>query len=216
VNPGAATHTAPVTRLPSAHVLGAGPIAAWLRTRFLAVPPAAAADLVIDARVAAPPTTGGRAPDLTLCWGRAAPAEGTGFSVVLPPARLAAERPTVELLAPNGPAGERVQGLLHAAGLATLVVADQPGGVAFRLVAGLINEAFTALAEGLADAPTLDLAMRLGVNYPDGPLAWAVKLGLADVLAGLSGLQREFGMERYAPSSLLRRHVTHGTSPLGA
>lgn len=213
--PGAAALTAPAARLPSAHVLGSGPVAAWLRTRFLAVPPSAAADLVIDARVAADSTTAERTPDLTLCWARTAPAEGVGFSVVPPPARLAAESTTVELLAPTGPTGERVRGLLNAAGLVTLVVPDQPGGVAFRLVAGLINEAFIALAEGLADAATLDLAMRLGVNYPEGPLAWAVELGLADVMAGLSALQREFGMERYAPSSLLRRHVTHGTSPLG-
>ena len=212
----------PLKAAPTAHVLGEGPVARWLRARFGAAPSPAEADLIVDARVGA--TDDGQTagvPRLALCWGRSAPAGGVGFSVLPPPARLK-HPPTVtlELLAPpNADASKDmrlVTSLLHGAGFSTLEVPDQPGGVAFRLFAGLVNEAFSALAEGLAGASTLDLAMRLGVNYPEGPLAWADELGLADVLAGLEGLRHELGAERYAPHPLLRQFVKYGTSAGGA
>ncbi len=214
--------TTPAGAPARAHVVGEGPVAGWLRARLEQAPSAEEADLIIDARVGAkdePPTSG--TPRLTLCWGRSAPAAGVGFSVVPPPSRLPHAPPaTLELLEPQGATGphdlQRVRSLLHGAGVSTLVVPDQAGGVAFRLLAGLVNEAFSALAEGLSDAATLDLAMRLGVNYPDGPLAWADELGLADVLAGLEGLRHELGAERYAPHPLLRRFVKYGTSASGA
>jgi len=240
---GAESQPAPVNAPATAHVLGEGPVARWLRARFESAPSAAEADLIVDARVGAPddsqapgapepprasgapapPRASGTpgAPRLTLCWGRSAPAGGVGFSVLPPPSRLAQAPPaTLELLAPPGatatPDMRLVTGLLHDTGFSTLEVPDQAGGVAFRLLAGLVNEAFSALAEGLADASMLDLAMRLGVNYPEGPLAWADELGLADVLAGLEGLRHELGAERYAPHPLLRQFVKYGTSASGA
>jgi 3-hydroxybutyryl-CoA dehydrogenase len=100
---------------------------------------------------------------------------------------------------------EPARNVLEAHGLATLTLPDRAGGVAFRLVALLANEAASALAEGLADAPAIDTAMRLGTRYPHGPLAWASELGLADLHAALRGLQHEIGAERFAPQPLLTR-----------
>jgi 3-hydroxybutyryl-CoA dehydrogenase len=59
----------------------------------------------------------------------------------------------------------------------------------------------------VADAPAIDTAMQLGVNYPHGPLAWADQIGPARILATLEALQRFTGDDRYRPAPLLRRVV---------
>jgi len=46
-----------------------------------------------------------------------------------------------------------------------------------RIVAQLVNEACFAADEGVASAPEIDRAMRLGLNHPRGPFEWARELG---------------------------------------
>ena len=62
----------------------------------------------------------------------------------------------------------------------------------------------------LATPQHIDLAMRLGVNYPAGPLEWAEAIGLEEMLQALQDLQREVGAERLAPHPLLGRLVSAG------
>jgi 3-hydroxybutyryl-CoA dehydrogenase len=95
-------------------------------------------------------------------------------------------------------------------GLDTARVADGPGLVRARIVCALVNEAVTALAEGVASAADIDTAMRLGTNYPRGPLAWGDLIGLDVVLGIMRGLQEEFGEDRYRPAPLLARYVQAG------
>jgi 3-hydroxybutyryl-CoA dehydrogenase len=95
-------------------------------------------------------------------------------------------------------------------GLTPTLVADGPGLVRARLVCALVNEAATALAEGVATAREIDAAMRLGMNYPYGPLAWGDLVGLDLVLGVLRGLHEEFGEDRYRPCPLLIRYVQAG------
>jgi len=84
-------------------------------------------------------------------------------------------------------------------------IADSPALILPRIVCMLANEAVFALQEGVAEGDQIDLAMRLGVNYPQGPLAWARRLGYGRVLAVLDHLQREYREERYRAAQLLRR-----------
>lgn len=95
-------------------------------------------------------------------------------------------------------------------GQETIVVADGPGLVRARTVCCLINEAAGLLMEGVASAADIDKAMRLGMNYPHGPLAWADLIGLDAVLGVMTGLFDEWGEDRYRPSPLLRRMVAAG------
>ncbi|MBJ3813630.1 3-hydroxyacyl-CoA dehydrogenase PaaC [Shimwellia pseudoproteus] len=88
-----------------------------------------------------------------------------------------------------------------------LLVADYPGLLAWRTVAMLVNEALDAVQKGVASADDIDVAMRLGVNYPHGPLAWGESLGWQRVLTVLENLQKHYGEERYRPSSLLRERA---------
>jgi 3-hydroxybutyryl-CoA dehydrogenase len=98
-------------------------------------------------------------------------------------------------------------GLLQSAGIAVSVIDDLPGLLVMRAVAMLANEAAETVQAGVASAAAVDTAMRLGVNYPQGPLAWAEEIGLKRVLEVLDHLRRSYGEERYRASWLLRRKV---------
>jgi 3-hydroxybutyryl-CoA dehydrogenase len=67
----------------------------------------------------------------------------------------------------------------------------------------IINEAFLTLQEGTAERKDIDLAMKLGTNYPGGPFEWAEKWGLDEVARLLHRLQQSTGEPRYVRSHLL-------------
>jgi len=98
-------------------------------------------------------------------------------------------------------------GLLQAAGLDVFVIEDVPGLVVTRTVAMLANLAADAVAGRVASAADIDTAMRLGVNYPRGPLAWAGQWGLRAVLATLDELEGWYRDGHYRASPLLRGAV---------
>lgn len=100
--------------------------------------------------------------------------------------------------------------LLQRAGLTVSLLSDSPALAVLRTVAMLANEAADALLQGVASAGDIDLAMRAGVNYPLGPLAWADAIGLPLILKVLENLQASYGEERYRPALLLRRRVAEG------
>jgi 3-hydroxybutyryl-CoA dehydrogenase len=89
-------------------------------------------------------------------------------------------------------------------------VEDAPGLVLGRIVCQLVNEAAFALGEGIGSASDIDAAMRLGYNYPRGPLEWADLIELDHVLATLDALYEERREERYRVAPLLRRMVAEG------
>jgi 3-hydroxybutyryl-CoA dehydrogenase len=107
-------------------------------------------------------------------------------------------------------ARDQAVALLQRAGLKVSQLADLPGLAVLRSVAMLANEGADAVLQGVGSAADIDLAMRAGVNYPQGPLAWADAIGLAGVLRTLEHLQASYGEERYRPSLLLRRRVAEG------
>ncbi len=98
-------------------------------------------------------------------------------------------------------------GLLAAAGITASVIDDAPGLIAARTVAMLVNEAFDGLHRGTASESDIDLAMRLGTNYPLGPFAWAERWGHASVVTILDNLAAVYGDGRYRVSPLLRRRA---------
>jgi 3-hydroxybutyryl-CoA dehydrogenase len=101
-------------------------------------------------------------------------------------------------------------GLFQALGKQVSIVGDGPGLVVLRTVSLLVNEAADAVHQGVCSARDLDTAMRIGVNYPRGPLAWAEALGLPYMLAVAENIARGYGEDRYRPAPLLRRLVLAG------
>jgi 3-hydroxybutyryl-CoA dehydrogenase len=92
------------------------------------------------------------------------------------------------------------------------VIDDAPGLVVTRTVAMLVNGAVEAVNQGVAGAADIDTAMRLGTNYPLGPLAWGDRWGPAAIAGILDAMQAWYGEDRYRPSARLRRVAAAGGS----
>jgi 3-hydroxybutyryl-CoA dehydrogenase len=78
-----------------------------------------------------------------------------------------------------------------------------------RLFAQIANETAFALEEGIAAPEDMDTAMRLGLNWPLGPLGFAEEIGATAAVELLAKLEREKGAA-YAPAPLLRRAAEQG------
>ncbi|HYN63717.1 MAG TPA: 3-hydroxyacyl-CoA dehydrogenase family protein, partial [Candidatus Limnocylindrales bacterium] len=60
------------------------------------------------------------------------------------------------------------------------------------------------VAEGVAAPEAIDIAMRLGTNYPSGPLEWGERIGLDHVIHTLDALHAMVPDGRYRVVPLLR------------
>jgi 3-hydroxyacyl-CoA dehydrogenase len=80
-----------------------------------------------------------------------------------------------------------------------------------RIGAQIANEASFALGDGVASAADIDTAMRLGFNWPIGPLEWADRLGPARAVGILDELRQLHG-DGYRAATLLREAAAQGTS----
>lgn len=107
-------------------------------------------------------------------------------------------------------------GLFQALGKQVSVIADVPGMIVGRTVAMLVDFALDAEARGVAAAEDIDTAMRLGVNYPRGPLDWGAELGAGRTLHLLERMHEEYPSGRYAASQALRRRAAAEVAAEGA
>ena len=97
---------------------------------------------------------------------------------------------------------ELAQELFESAGKRVVLVGNTPGLFLGRTIGSIVNEAVYAVQEDVATPDDIDLAMRLGTNYPLGPIAWGREIG-ADRIARI--LQRLAGAEgaAFAPHRAL-------------
>ena len=71
-----------------------------------------------------------------------------------------------------------------------IVIPDEPGLIAARIIAMIINEAFFTYGDGVSSKEEINLAMKLGTNYPYGPFEWAEKIGLLNIHKLLKALNK--------------------------
>jgi 3-hydroxybutyryl-CoA dehydrogenase len=94
--------------------------------------------------------------------------------------------------------------VLEAAGLAVAVCNDFPGRIVDRLIRPYLNAALRRLDEGLATADDMDATLRLGLGYPEGPIALLQRTGLAAHFDVAQALYEALGDAAYAPARRAR------------
>ena len=84
-------------------------------------------------------------------------------------------------------------------------VPDVPGFITPRVISMIINEAYFTLDEKVSSKEEIDIAMKLGTNYPYGPFEWSEKTGLKNIYELLSLLSITHA--RYEPAALLKKEA---------
>jgi 3-hydroxybutyryl-CoA dehydrogenase len=93
------------------------------------------------------------------------------------------------------------QRFLDACGKKCLRVPDTVGMVRPRVLAMIINEAWLAIEEKVSTPAEIDIAMKLGTNYPLGPMEWTSLIGRKPILDLLNKLSEQD--TAYTPAKLL-------------
>ncbi|MDX9911897.1 MAG: 3-hydroxyacyl-CoA dehydrogenase NAD-binding domain-containing protein [Phycisphaerales bacterium] len=104
----------------------------------------------------------------------------------------------------------RTIALAEAMGKTAVPANDRPGFVSNRVLMPLINEAFYAWMEGVADPEHIDEIMKLGCNHPMGPLRLADFIGLDTCVHIMNVLADGLNNDRYRACPLLKQLVVAG------
>jgi 3-hydroxybutyryl-CoA dehydrogenase len=107
-------------------------------------------------------------------------------------------------------AREQGHALLAADGVPVTVIRDSTGFVAQRVVATIVNIGCDIAQKQIATPQDIDLAVTLGLGYPQGPLALGDALGAQTILTILRNLSHVLGEPRYRPSPWLARRAQLG------
>ncbi len=94
--------------------------------------------------------------------------------------------------------------IIEDAGLQVAVCGDFAGRIIDRLVRPYYNAALRRLDEGLATADDLDTTLKLGLGYPEGPIALLERTGLAHHFDVTQALFEAYGEQPYAPARRAR------------
>ncbi|MEM9083657.1 MAG: 3-hydroxyacyl-CoA dehydrogenase NAD-binding domain-containing protein [Planctomycetota bacterium] len=104
----------------------------------------------------------------------------------------------------------RTSALAEKLGKTPLVANDRAGFVSNRVLMPMINEAFYALMEGVAEPKAIDGIMKLGCNFPMGPLELADFIGLDTCVNIMDVLAEGLNNERYRACPVLKQYVVAG------
>lgn len=105
---------------------------------------------------------------------------------------------------------DRTIALATAMGKTPLRANDRAGFISNRVLMPMINEAFYAWMEGVAEPEAIDGIMKLGCNFPMGPLRLADFIGLDTCVHIMNVLADGLNSDRYRPCPLLKQLVTAG------
>jgi 3-hydroxybutyryl-CoA dehydrogenase len=109
------------------------------------------------------------------------------------------ERDTWEVA---GEISEIHSSFLKAINKKNITVADEAGMVSARVICMIINEAYFAMEDGISTPEEIDIAMKLGTNYPKGPFEWKAQIGINPIYSLLETLSNTDS--KYTPSILLK------------
>jgi 3-hydroxybutyryl-CoA dehydrogenase len=101
--------------------------------------------------------------------------------------------------------GEAAKQVLDGLGWKYQQAPDVPGMITARIISMIINEAYFAFADNVSPTEEIDIAMKLGTNYPFGPFEWSRRIGLHNVYRLLRKLSETDA--RYLPSPALEQEL---------
>ncbi len=104
---------------------------------------------------------------------------------------------------------DAIESVARQMGKEAVLLRESPGFITTRINAGIGNEAFYMLMEGVSSARDIDKALKLGLNHPMGPFELVDLVGLDTRLSILEYLHRSLG-EKYRPCPLLVQYVKAG------
>jgi 3-hydroxybutyryl-CoA dehydrogenase len=107
---------------------------------------------------------------------------------------------------------DAVAGLICNNNRKVTAIKDSPGFISQRIRAMIGNLGCEMANIQLASPEDIDLAMRLGLNYPMGPLEIIDDLGVKNAFDIMQTMQEITGDDRYRPSPWLRRRALLGLS----
>ncbi|HUI23441.1 MAG TPA: 3-hydroxyacyl-CoA dehydrogenase family protein [Nitrososphaerales archaeon] len=87
---------------------------------------------------------------------------------------------------------------------------DSPGFIVNRILVPALNEAIFLVQEGVAEPEDIDKAIKLGLNWPMGPLQLLDYVGLDTTFNITQVFMNEFQDSKYRASPLLREMVRAG------
>ena len=105
-----------------------------------------------------------------------------------------------------GDLSETHQLLLEKLNIKSCILPDEPGFVTARIIAMIVNEAYFAKEQQVSTESEIDIAMKLGTNYPKGPFDWMNEIGKKNIFNLLVKLNKTD--QRYLPSKLLAKEAT--------
>jgi 3-hydroxybutyryl-CoA dehydrogenase len=118
------------------------------------------------------------------------------------------QRPVTEIALPAGVQEDVVEKIFTGLQWRYQVVPDIPGMITPRILAMIINEAYFTLGAGVSTRGEIDIAMKLGTNYPMGPFEWSKKIGLQRVYELLQ--QLSIADSRYMPAEAMEQEMKNG------
>jgi 3-hydroxybutyryl-CoA dehydrogenase len=105
---------------------------------------------------------------------------------------------------------DRTLALAEAMGKTAVPANDRAGFISNRVLMPMINEAFYAWMEGVAEPEHIDQIMKLGMAHPMGPLRLADFIGLDTCVHIMDVLAEGLNNERYRACPMLKQLVTAG------
>jgi 3-hydroxybutyryl-CoA dehydrogenase len=99
---------------------------------------------------------------------------------------------------------DAARAVFEGAGLQVAVCNDFAGRIVDRLVRPYYNAALRRLDEGLATADDMDATLRMGLGYPEGPIALLERTGLAHHFDVSQALFEQYGDPAFAPARRAR------------
>lgn len=101
-------------------------------------------------------------------------------------------------------------GVVEKLGKTSATSEDFPAFIVNRILIPMINEAVYTLYEGVGSVKSIDQSMKLGANWPMGPLELGDFIGLDTCLAIMNVLHDGLADTKYRPCPLLVKYVEAG------